>query len=242
MHAAQARDEESGADEGDLLLGRAGGGVVLAIVSVAPGVVTALTFGLPAGVALGALGFLAGMGARHQKRGAVARGPAVAYRLSVAIQRVAVCLDAGTPLPEALLRVADTEVAPLDRLLRSLASELLTGSGTALGARYPAGTEAVLPGGVSIGGSTLGDDAAAVWATTAAVIRRGQSHGTRLASQLRSLARDLRQTRREHLEQQCQRAGALTVLPMGCCLLPAFVFVSVAPVVLALLGRLPDFG
>jgi len=152
--------------------------------------------------------------------------------LSLALQRAAVCLEAGASVPDALLLAAQSEPGTAGTLLQSLAHELLLGS---VGPAGPAGSAGALA-------RRTGDEVAAAWETTASVVRRGQFHGTRLAAQLRSLSSDLREARRERLQQRCQRTAALTVLPLGCCLLPAFVLVSVAPLVLAFLRNLPDLA
>ena len=76
-----------------------------------------------------------------------------------------------------------------------------------------------------------------------AVIRFSARTGVALAPLLQSHADELR--RGEHRRRQiaAARLGVMLVLPLGVCVLPAFVLMGVVPVLITLVGDLgPAFG
>jgi hypothetical protein len=66
----------------------------------------------------------------------------------------------------------------------------------------------------------------------AAAGRRCAGSGARLADALLDTAGTLRAEHQQRLIAQAQRAGVFTLLPLGCCFLPAFVCIGVLPVVI----------
>jgi pilus assembly protein TadC len=80
-------------------------------------------------------------------------------------------------------------------------------------------------------------------ASVVAVIRFSARTGVALAPLLQSHADELR--RGEHRRRQiaAARLGVMLVLPLGVCVLPAFVLLGVVPVLLTLVSDLgPAFG
>jgi len=93
----------------------------------------------------------------------------------------------------------------------------------------------------------LGADAGTAWRHLAdldgasrlisAAVRSAGS-GAALATTLRRIAADLRADDADRAEARARRAAVLLVLPLGLCFLPAFVLAGLAPVVIAVVGRL----
>jgi hypothetical protein len=71
------------------------------------------------------------------------------------------------------------------------------------------------------------------------VCARAAATGSASGDELRRLAARLRQQRERQSEQLAARAGIWLVLPLGACFLPAFVLLTVVPVVAGLLPALP---
>ena len=65
---------------------------------------------------------------------------------------------------------------------------------------------------------------------------RAEASGAAVVPLIRDAAEDLRCADRAQRREAVGRVGVRTTLPMGLCLLPAFVLVGVAPTVLAVLG------
>ena len=76
------------------------------------------------------------------------------------------------------------------------------------------------------------------WASVAAAGRRCATSGARLAGALSDVAVELRAQRREAAVGRAERVGIWTLLPLGCCFLPAFVCLGIAPVVVGMAGQL----
>ena len=66
-------------------------------------------------------------------------------------------------------------------------------------------------------------------------LRFAHSTGAPTAALLRATASALRRTRRRRAEQAAARLATHLVMPLGLCLLPAFLCLGVIPLVLALL-------
>jgi pilus assembly protein TadC len=67
---------------------------------------------------------------------------------------------------------------------------------------------------------------------------RAAASGSPVAAELLRVASRLRLRRRAAVERAAARAGVYLVLPLGACFLPAFVLVTVVPVVAGLLPQL----
>ncbi|MET0468614.1 MAG: type II secretion system F family protein [Aeromicrobium sp.] len=65
---------------------------------------------------------------------------------------------------------------------------------------------------------------------------RAETSGAAVVPLIRDAAEDLRRADRAQRREDVGRVGVRTTVPMGLCLLPAFVLVGVAPTVLAVVG------
>ncbi len=134
-----------------------------------------------------------------------------------AAELVAACLDAGAT-PAAALEAAGANVGdPLGTAL-SRAGEALAAGAT---------VHEALP-----------EDGAL--APLAPVFRRSLQTGSAMSDQLIGIAAQLRADEQYERLAKAQRVGVLSALPLGLCLLPAFVLLAVVPAVLGLgTGLLP---
>ena len=74
------------------------------------------------------------------------------------------------------------------------------------------------------------------WGRAARDLARSSETGTAAAAQLRQLAADARDTRRDDQLKRARAVGVRSVLPLMCCFLPAFLLTGVVPIVAGLLG------
>ena len=147
-----------------------------------------------------------------------AQREAVSRDLPVLVQLLASALAAGSAPAEALVMVADAlpgagadELAPLVARLR------------------------------------LGADPAQAWRALAAVpalaplgrtLARSAATGAPVAAAVERLADELARSARADAEEQARQVGVKAAVPLGLCLLPAFLLIGIVPVVGALLGGL----
>jgi pilus assembly protein TadC len=146
-----------------------------------------------------------------RRAGAARRRPPPLRLSAFAAELVAACLDAGAT-PAAALEAAGANLA--DSLGSSIAR---AGKALANGATA---------------GEALAEDGPL--APLAAVFRRSSQTGSAMSEQLIGIAAQLRAD--EHYERlaKAQRVGVLSALPLGLCLLPAFLLLAVVP---ALIGH-----
>jgi Flp pilus assembly protein TadB len=87
---------------------------------------------------------------------------------------------------------------------------------------------------------TVGADPVSVWADMArhpqlgrlgTTLRRSAESGAPVASALRRLSADLRDRQRAEVESRVRQVEVKSAVPLGVCLLPAFVLVGVVPLV-----------
>jgi pilus assembly protein TadC len=97
----------------------------------------------------------------------------------------------------------------------------------------------------------LGSDPATAWSGLDSVDglaqvglagRRCAHSGARLANALADTAGDLRAEHQAASISRAQRTGVWTLLPLGCCFLPAFICLGVLPVVLGVAGQVLGNG
>lgn len=132
---------------------------------------------------------------------------------------LAVCLEAGLPLRNAVAAVADaSDGAPAEALRRLAAAERLgVGQDEAwreLGERH------------------------AAFAALAGELRHAWGTGVALAPVLRRHAREVRARAHAAAQERARRAGVTTVLPLAACFLPAFLLIGVLPVIGGVVGKL----
>jgi Flp pilus assembly protein TadB len=170
----------------------------------------ALLLGWPAGLIAGPLVFAA---CRTALRRLMAQGhrPEPIRIDAFAAELVATCLDAGAT-PAAALEAAGANLASSvgDALVRA-------GRALAAGATAP---------------EALPDDGPL--APLAAVFRRSSRTGSAMSEQLIGIAAQLRADEQYERLAKAHRVGVLSALPLGLCLLPAFLLLAVVPAVIGL--------
>lgn len=90
--------------------------------------------------------------------------------------------------------------------------------------------------GLAAIGQAVGDDSAV--AELRAALAFSEATGAPAAEMLRSRADDLRRRSVRRAEEAAGRLGVRIVLPLGICILPAFIALGVMPVVLSLIDQL----
>jgi pilus assembly protein TadC len=134
--------------------------------------------------------------------------------LPAACDLIAVCLQAGVPVPGAVAAVGETAAGPLGSELRRVA------------ALYRLGAD----------GRRAWDDVRQELAGLGrALVRAGES-GATVVPALRSLAADSRAAQRLAADAAVRRAGIWVLAPLGLCFLPAFLCLGVVPLVLGIAG------
>ena len=192
------------------------GGLGLAwLLGTSPGDLVRSPFGAVV-AAVGLLFWLAGRSWTRLLLRAAAREPA-AVGAAVVLDLLAALLSAGRSLP-----------AALDDLGRTLP-----------GTRGLRATAALLLWGRDWDEAWVGLDTDPVWAETAARLRPLHRSGMAGARTLAETAAAVRQQTRRADERAAEELAVRLVMPLGLCLLPAFVCWGVVPVVMALLGAGP---
>lgn len=135
------------------------------------------------------------------------------------VQLLGVALAAGSSLPEAIRQVAQAMPGPAADRLRAAEGRLAVG--------VPAGQ---------------------VWAALSRqsgfervgrAFERAESAGAPIADVIAHLGQDLARSARAEIEDRARTVGVRAALPLGLCLLPAFLAVGIVPVVASSLGSLP---
>lgn len=137
--------------------------------------------------------------------------PAVADdQLAFDLDLVAICLTSGLPIPVALTLTAEAtdDRSDLQRIARAMA----------------------------IGGRRLADDDRLL--PVLEVFEFSEHTGVGPAPLIESVAEELRASSRRRRQQAAASLGVQLVLPLGVCILPAFLLLSVVPVVISLLTDL----
>jgi pilus assembly protein TadC len=187
---------------------------------ISPTNAAAVLGGLGAAVLLGGLpgvlvGVLVGFGARAflQRLAAddSARRQALARQAPDAVDCLASCMTAGAPVWTGMSVVADAFGEPIAGVLRRCTAR------HAMGARHT-DTFAEL----------LADP---VLAPVGRVLVRSVESGGALSTSLLSCAEHMRLERASELERRARAVGVKAVAPLGLCFLPAFVLLSVVPIV-----------
>lgn len=139
-------------------------------------------------------------------------------QLPNALDFLAVCLEAGLPVPAATQTVAAVSPEETRLILHGVAAQLALGR---------AGAESW--------GSLRGDP---VWGRAAADIVRAERSGTALVAVLRMHADDARREIRDEATKRARTVGVRSAVPLMVCFLPAFVLVGVVPIVAGLMATL----
>jgi pilus assembly protein TadC len=138
--------------------------------------------------------------------------------LPLALELTAAGLHSGASPPAALAAVAGASPGPLGGLLTEVVARLSMGAPAA---------EAWAPVAEVTG----------LTGVAASAVRVADS-GAALADVLRRQAGDLRDEQRQAALAAARRVGVTAVAPLGLCFLPAFVLMSVVPLLVGLVGRL----
>jgi Flp pilus assembly protein TadB len=180
---------------------------------VAAGLGAALFVGGLVGLVVGAVAGLAVAAwlRRLEPASARRRREAIDQALPLAVDLLASCLAAGQAPAAALQQVAGVIDDPLCDELQEIATRL-----------------------------RLGADPVAVWRDVAAhpqlgswgrTVLRAVDSGASVADAMVAHADDLRQASRSRVEARARAVGVRAALPLGVCLLPAFVLLGVVPLV-----------
>ena len=137
--------------------------------------------------------------------------PVSADVLATCADLLAACLDAGA-LPSAALRASGACLpAPLGPLITAAGETLADG----------AAVEQALP-------------ETGVLAPLSAIFRRSSHTGSAMTEQLVAMAEQLRADDQFDRLERAHRVGVLSALPLGLCMLPAFLLLAVVPAVAGL--------
>jgi len=155
---------------------------------------------------------------RAEPASARRRAAAVARDLPTLVELVAAALEAGLAVPSAL----------------ELASSALPGAGADV--LRPVVSRLRLEVRADEVWESAGDGGAL--APLSRALARAQSSGASVATGTRQLADDLADLARQDIEGKARAVGVRAALPLGLCLLPAFVVLGVVPMVAGAVGSL----
>jgi len=179
---------------------------------------------LPLAVAPGLSGALAGVVLACSSARWLARAPRRQPTLreieeyALLVDLLAACLSAGAPLPRALASAATASDGPLSEALRQAGDRWL------LGASMREVAEALV-------------EATPQFAQLADVLVQAEG-GAGIAKSVQQLARDARHERRARSLTAARAVGARAAAPLALCFLPAFLLVSVVPLLAVTAGDL----
>ena len=140
----------------------------------------------------------------------------VVRELPETLDLLAVCLEAGAPMTNAIATVAEVSPAATAAILHGIDAQLQVG-------RDPQDAWGSLAGHPD-------------WGPPARDAARSARSGTSLVECLRVHADEARRRRREQETKQARSVGVKSVQPLALCFLPAFVLIGVVPLVASLLG------
>ncbi|WP_130875033.1 type II secretion system F family protein [[Pseudopropionibacterium] massiliense] len=141
---------------------------------------------------------------------------AVVRELPETLDLLAVCLEAGAPMINAITTVAEISPAATAAILHGVHAQLQVG-------RDPQDAW-----------GSLADHPD--WGPPARDAARSARSGTSLVECLRVHADEARRRRREQETKRARSVGVKSVQPLALCFLPAFVLIGVVPLVASLLG------
>lgn len=140
----------------------------------------------------------------------------VVRELPETLDLLAVCLEAGAPMTNAIATVAEVSPSATAAILHGIDAQLQVG-------RDPQDAWGSLAGHPD-------------WGPPARDAARSARSGTSLVECLRVHADEARRRRREQETKQARSVGVKSVQPLAVCFLPAFVLIGVVPLVASLLG------
>lgn len=140
----------------------------------------------------------------------------VVRELPETLDLLAVCLEAGAPMTNAIATVAEVSPSATAAILHGIDAQLQVG-------RDPQDAWGSLAGHPD-------------WGPPARDAARSARSGTSLVECLRVHADEARRRRREQETKRARSVGVKSVQPLALCFLPAFVLIGVVPLVASLLG------
>lgn len=143
-------------------------------------------------------------------------GWATTRDVAEAMDLLALALESGASVPSCLDRVALECGGQVAAHLRQVAAALEWG----------------------VDPRTAWDDVPDAWGPAGTALALAETAGTPPADHLRAAARRVRETEQHRIELAGARVAVGLVLPLGLCFLPAFVLLTVVPVVVALAAGL----
>lgn len=164
------------------------------------------------------------------------------------VAAVAVWVVAGRAEPPAVRRRREEARADLPHVVGLLAAALRSGAATGVAVDV---VRAALPGAAAdrlapvAARLALGADPLRVWEGLAAddalgplgrALARSQTTGAPVVRTVERLADELAATARAEVEDRARAIGVKAALPLGLCLLPAFVLIGIVPLVAGLLA------
>jgi len=182
-------------------------------MALAAGGGVALLLGGWIGVALG-VGALVGVwrfAGRLEPPSVRRRREALTAQLPMTVDLLATCLAVGTAPTAAVDQVVDAVAAPMSEELRVVSGKL-----------------------------RLGVDPHQVWADVSRhrqlaplgrCLARALDSGASVSESMGRLADDLRRTARSDVESRARSVGVRAAVPLGVCLLPAFILIGIVPLV-----------
>lgn len=187
------------------------------------GAAAALLLPLPIGIVVGAALSVLGprLLDRLEPRSVRAERQRLLADLPLLLDLLASCLAGGAALPAAARAVGAAVPGPGGRRLQAVAALLAVGA-------PPQEAWSALSGGAP-------DDPLA---PAARALARASDGGAPVAAAVARMAVEARADARSVAEQAARRVGVHVVAPLGLCFLPAFVLLSVVPVVAGLAGPL----
>ena len=174
----------------------------------------------------GALGLIVGLAATGVVRkqvnalgtlAAKRRNEAITRQAPAALDLITAALRAGRPPEGALAVVAEHTPAPLGELLQDVSRRIRISADPAAAWRVLDGTPLEVVG---------------------RAFARSDSSGAAVVPLALDAAEDLRRRARAVRRESVGRVAVQTTVPLGLCLLPAFVLVAVAPIVLAVVTNI----
>lgn len=186
------------------------------------GLAVALLAGLPSGPPVGLMvAVCLTIALRRLETGeSRRRSAAVLSELPLTLDLLAACLASGGSLERSVRAVGTATGGPLGAALLDVAAA------SRLGAAPADAWQRLSPPG-----------AAAELAIVTRTVARAAAGGTALATTLSRVSGELRETARLDGEAAARRAGVWAVAPLALCFLPAFVVLTVVPMVLSLVGQ-----
>lgn len=135
------------------------------------------------------------------------------------VERLAICIAAGLSIPDSLRHAATSRQTPATRQIES-ALQLYD-----LGQDLPSVIQ-----GIAVQNSQ--------WTPVVAVLNAGYLHGAPTVGAFDAILEHLYAAGHHKLLTKIRRVSVQSVIPLGCCFLPAFIILTVVPIVASFVSQL----